>query len=278
MRDDIEIDGVWLVEYGVVLSSVMISEPEPKTYMVDIPGGDGSIDLTDSVSGGAVYKNRKLEFGLAVRGNDWQGTALRLRNAYHGRRVALRCSWDKDHTYFGRVALDTSKSSKRRGSVKLTVDADPYKLRETRTYRVNSAGGVAVTLESGRKPVRPTVEVERRALVSQGGRTWEVGPGSWELDGLVLRQGANRVTINTYPEYSHETWAAYRGEAWASLAGKLLSHVAAGGKPLQDPDPLSNYAGRPWEAMRGRTWLSMSHPASPGDEFGAYVQYKWYDL
>ena len=40
---------------------VTIDFPEAKTYLVDLPGGNGSIDLTTTLTGGDVkYKDRNI--------------------------------------------------------------------------------------------------------------------------------------------------------------------------------------------------------------------------
>ena len=51
-------------EWGLMLISITIGLPEPKTVLIDIPGGDGVLDLSESLTGRMQYGTRKLEFRL----------------------------------------------------------------------------------------------------------------------------------------------------------------------------------------------------------------------
>lgn len=280
MRRTLTIGGIdTYANLKLLLVKSELKPPEPKTYLVDVPGGNGTIDLTEALTGDVAYSNRQQEFAFAVvRPADFEALKSRVSNLLHGRRFDYRLSWDPGYTYSGRFSVSGYEESPGVGTIVVSVDADPYKLLETRTYLVNAAGGVVAALPCGRKSVQPTIEVRRNALVSFGGRTWSLAPGTHVIDDLWLRQGTNRVTINTYTEYSRATWADYAGKSWLDLAGKLLSHIAAGDEPLQEPDPMASYAGLSWYSLRGRTWQQMSHPAELGDEYAAYLQYEIKEL
>ena len=57
--------GTW----GLLLSDKRITTPEIKTYIVDIPGRSGTLDLTD-IMGGVRYNDREVEFILTpIEGN-----------------------------------------------------------------------------------------------------------------------------------------------------------------------------------------------------------------
>ena len=45
-------------DWGLKLLSVYIPMPTPKTQLVDIPGGDGNIDLTE-INGRPAYSDRQ---------------------------------------------------------------------------------------------------------------------------------------------------------------------------------------------------------------------------
>ena len=44
-------------DWGLKLISIYIPMPDPKTQTVDIPGGDGTIDLTE-INGRPAYEDR----------------------------------------------------------------------------------------------------------------------------------------------------------------------------------------------------------------------------
>lgn len=52
-----------------------VQPPEPKTLYQDIPGADGSLDLSTAISGHMVYSRRKitLNFGCGYEIDRWAG-------------------------------------------------------------------------------------------------------------------------------------------------------------------------------------------------------------
>ena len=51
-------------DWGLRLKEVKIGIPEAKTVYVDVPGSDGSLDLTEAQNGGVKYGMRTLELFL----------------------------------------------------------------------------------------------------------------------------------------------------------------------------------------------------------------------
>ncbi|MEG1827696.1 MAG: hypothetical protein RR218_10605, partial [Gordonibacter sp.] len=269
MINEVIVDGIPLcATFGLILQSCSEGEPEPKTYEVDVPGGNGSLDLTEALTGDVVFENRSFEFEFAFPDGRsvLSGMLTRLRSFFHGRRLPFELSWDGGYEYAGRFSVSsTARIAKQAGTIVVSASVDPYKLKETCTYRVNAAGGVTVSLPSGRRRVRPIIEVHRRALVSMDGQTWVLEPGASRVRDLWLTLGDNVLTIDTYPGYCVTYWTDYTGRTWGHLAGKRWSEVGAGDKPLQESPAWSDYAGQAWGNLSGKRWVEMMHPAEPGD-------------
>lgn len=286
--EQIVIDGKGTYDdWGMSLLSggVKTDPPKPKTYAVDLPGSDGSIDLTE-YAGDVAYGDRSMSFTLLVPGyrpDAIAGFVTRLDTWLHGRRLTFALSWDPGYTYVGRFSVEEAPNNYAWGSVTLDVTADPYKTRDDSplTWRVNAAGGVWLDLPVGRRRVCPTIEVNRRALVTHGGKTWELMPGASRVRDLWLTAGGNPLLINTYPGYSIATWAdvsADVSDAWSPMAGEAWSELAAGDTPPQAPDLWADHATDVWADSASKRWVELSHGAESGDEFAAYVQYDYQDL
>ena len=208
------IDGHDLGDMGlVVLDGFELPLPEPKTYLVDVPGSDGLIDLTE-FAGDIAYQPRSQTFTLAAVGltdRTAQVLQTRLARLVHGRRKTFALGQDHGWTYTGRLALGTPShdSGTTVWTWPLTVTADPYKTRDDSplTWLINAAGGVTLKLPVGRRRVCPTIQVRRTTLVSHGGRTWTLQPGASRIRDLWLSIGDDEMTINTCPEYSVAAWA-----------------------------------------------------------------------
>ena len=103
------VNGVDLsTEYGMILlDGYTLSPPEPKTYTVDIPGGDGVIDLTEGLTGDVAYNNREQEFTFAIIDVDnWERSKTMISNFIHGRLYDYKMTMDPEYTYHGRFTVE----------------------------------------------------------------------------------------------------------------------------------------------------------------------------
>lgn len=75
----LKIKSIGLLEHwGFLLTQKNISQPEPKDYIVEVPGRNGSVDLTESM-GGVRYGDREVEFVLLPIEGDY---SQRMKNYY----------------------------------------------------------------------------------------------------------------------------------------------------------------------------------------------------
>lgn len=110
-----------------MLSAMELHPPEPKVYTVDIPGGDGVIDLTEAVSGDTSYSNRMQAFEFDALG-DFELTKTMVSSYLHGRTYDYTIPGDPGYIYRGRWAVASYEEIRTgRGRIRLVVDAEPYK-------------------------------------------------------------------------------------------------------------------------------------------------------
>lgn len=285
-RNSLVVGGVdILARYGLVFTDDYdLGFPEVKTSYVDLAGGDGSVDLTET-SGAVRYKDRSQTFTLLVpRCTQQEAEAIRtsLAALLHGRRYAYQLGVDPGYTYRGRFAIgQLTRIEHTAETIPVTVTADPYKTRVDSpiTWLINAAGGVTLTLFVGRS-VCPTIEVQRTTLVSHKGTTWELPPGASKISDLWLAPDGDELTINTYPEYSATTLSDYASQTIADVEATYprIEDAAAGPTPAQVPDTLSSYADDQISDYADRKIVELEHPSSPGDEYSAYIQYDYQAL
>lgn len=270
-------------DLGLVLSDATSSVPEARTSYVDVPGRDGSLDLT-AASGRVAYKDREDEYTFVAPSVADGPTAIwamraQLANLFDGLRADYSLSWEPGYTRRGRWSVGEMKSRGSRLEVTLSVRAEPYRSRGEVVFRANAAGGTTVTLPSGRLEVRPRIEVSRRTVVAVDGRSWELAAGTWVIDDMWLHQGDNVVTIDTTPEYSVAAMSDYSADALSAHAGQTLAGLAAGGKPLQESVTLQSMASDALWDHESERLIDMTHPASTEDpSYNAYFAYEWKDL
>lgn len=144
------------VAFGMILlDGYKLSTPEPKVYTVDIPGGDGAIDLTESLTGNVAYNNRTDEFTFVILDVDnFEQIKTRLSNFLHGKAFDYKLTMDPDYTYHGRFQVSeyahSVVSNGIIGSIAVKVVANPYKSKGLQTYKLNATGGKMFRLGGGR--------------------------------------------------------------------------------------------------------------------------------
>ncbi len=117
-------------DWGLKLVSVYIPMPEPKTQLVDIPGGDGKIDLTE-INGRPAYHDREgieLTFDLMDESyREWLLRYSEFAREIHGRKVKMVLDDEPDHYYMVRLNLDSQKTNPVFSEVVLSGTAEPFK-------------------------------------------------------------------------------------------------------------------------------------------------------
>ena len=131
------VDGVDLsVRFQMILlDGYTLSPPEPKTYTVDIPGGDGGIDLTSAMTGDVAYSNRSQSFTFMVVDPDsFERVKTDVSNFLHGKSFDYQMTMDPGYTYHGRFSVTEYSHAVYAypglvGVFTISVDAEPYQLK-----------------------------------------------------------------------------------------------------------------------------------------------------
>lgn len=124
--------------WGLMLTNVTIGMPAPKTNLVDIPGADGSLDLTEALTGEIPYENRTLTFEFATTEQfseaTWANLLSTIAYQIHGKRIKINLDEDREWYYMGRCQIDTFETNRLESKITIVCDCDPYK------YDINSPG------------------------------------------------------------------------------------------------------------------------------------------
>ena len=149
----------------VLLDGYTLTPPSPKTYVVDIPCGNGSLDLTESLLGDTAYENRKDKFEFSViYPEDYELVKNQIINMLHGRAFDYKLTMDPDYTYHGRFTVESYERKAYAnglvGTITISTDSNPFKHKELQIYKIKAIGGCNYSFESGREPVCPVFESE----------------------------------------------------------------------------------------------------------------------
>lgn len=124
-------------DWGLKLLSVYIPMPTPKTQLIDIPGGDGNIDLTE-INGRPAYSDRQgVELVFDLMDGDYKIWFLKyseFAKEVHGKKVKMILDDEPEHYYRVRLELDGEKTNPVYGQIVLSGTAEPFK------YDLQSSG------------------------------------------------------------------------------------------------------------------------------------------
>ena len=111
-------------------SRPVFNPPEQKVKTVDIPGRNGIIDLSQSLTGYPLYNNRvgSIEFMVMNDFKPWQDVYSEIMQFLHGQNVKAILEDDPEYYYEGRFTINEWKSDKDWSKIVIDYDAKPYKL------------------------------------------------------------------------------------------------------------------------------------------------------
>ena len=114
---------------------IYISMPEVKEQVIDIPGGDGAIDLSE-INGRPMYGMRTVELEYHLRNVDnekWNSIYSEIGAAITGKKVKMVLDDDPDHYYMARLKVDGEKTDYVNAELTFSGTAEPFKYDLTAT-------------------------------------------------------------------------------------------------------------------------------------------------
>lgn len=270
----------------VLVDGYTLSPPEPKTYEVDIPGGNGKLDLTESLLGDTAYGYRKQEFEFyLIDVKDFEKVKTEVSNLLHGKSYYYSMSMDQGYTYKGRFSVTSythnSYTNGKVGIIKISINADPYKFKEPREETINAVGGKICIFKSGRKRVRPVIETHGSLKVIYNGTLVNLPSGSWTIDGLLFEMGENEAYFNSY-DIHNLTWGDLKtdGVTWGQFKEqKLFEWYKSKGTGTIVWKTWNDLADLTWENLSTSAWSDLSYISEISEDVkDIHIQYDWGDL
>lgn len=107
----------------------LFNPPDVKTHIVDIPGANGQIELTESLTGYPLYKNRtgSWEFNVVNGYQDWDVLYSEILGYLHGKTMKAYLEDDRYFYYEGRFEVNKWESDKWWSKITIDYDVYPYK-------------------------------------------------------------------------------------------------------------------------------------------------------
>ena len=185
-------------DWGIYLSSIVIDDPQPKEIYVDIPNGDGALDLTEALTGEVHYESRPMEAVFTIKPETYSVELVRyLRSYLNGKQRTIRTKEEPGYYLIGRCATSIKKDGV---LAVLTVKAtcQPWKYKNDVTAintTIGASGTTTLNLTNERKRVIPTITASAAVTIAFNGQTISVNAGTQRLTNIALQYGNNVLII-----------------------------------------------------------------------------------
>lgn len=100
----------------------VITPPKVNTYYLDVPGADGSLDLTEALTGYPTYGDRQGTFNFQIYApkTEWYNVVNELVHDLHGKRADVILDEDAQYYYKGRLTVGTPSYGKNKATISIT--------------------------------------------------------------------------------------------------------------------------------------------------------------
>lgn len=207
----------WKDWHLIPASRPVFNPPEVKTTVIDVPGMDGGIDLSEILSGYPLYKNRSGSFEFVVDPDwkPWSEAYSEIANYIHGQHLRAILTDDPTYFYEGRFSLDSWKSSAKYSSITINYDVDPYKYNVVGTldewiwdtfnfetsviqnYKLVTINGTLnLTILGDEKRVSPIFTATADMTLTYKGSTYPIKKGTHKIYGVTFGSGENKITVS----------------------------------------------------------------------------------
>lgn len=214
IHQSVSINGIdMLSTYRMALANRhCVQPPVPKTIYQDIPGADGSLDLSTAIAGRIIYERRAitLNFGCGYPMDKWPEVFSEVLQNFHGREGKLIFDDDPMYYYAGRMTVSEYSRARTLGTFTISVNADPYKYELTasdedwlwdpfsfekgiiRDYKeLEVTGSLSLTVPGTQRWVIPEITVSTAMTVSYDGKDYELKQGTNKIYDIVIKEGEN---------------------------------------------------------------------------------------
>ena len=184
-------------DFGLKLIRFTVSLPEPMVNEVEIPGMNGNLDLSESLTGEVIYKNRVLTAEFTMEEQDEALLQIRMNsinNYLHGIVHIICPDMDSAYEYKGRNKVVFTPMGCYQ-LVTITANVHPYKMKRINTVVSQSiAGEEAVVCCNERKSVVPTITTNADFTLKFNDISVSIAAGETIVPDIKFVQGENIIT------------------------------------------------------------------------------------
>ena len=187
-------------DLNLIQQHVEVAPAEPKLILIDVPGADGSKDMSEQPAGRIVYNDRLLVWTFALYpGDNWAAKRREVSNALNGRRCRITLDEDPDFYYDGRLAVKSYPRDKTLRQITLEATCAPYMLKQSETTITANLTTTDLRLQISNeyKPAIPLITVTAETMLGWNGGSITLPPGSHRSLDIEFPEGVSTMTART---------------------------------------------------------------------------------
>ncbi len=188
-------------DLNLILSAEDIPPAEPKTSFIDVPGADGSLDMTEA-HGEVKYSDRECTFTFTMNPLDsstWEEKKTEVSNKLNGKVFKITLDKDEDYYYTGRCSVNEFSSDKRIKQIVIAARVHPYKFKQnvtTLNYNLTESQQT-INITNARKAVSPTITCTNdNTVIVFGTATFNLSAGTHKVLDIRFVEGNNQLTLS----------------------------------------------------------------------------------
>lgn len=200
-------------DFNLYIEKLEITGAQVKTNIVDIPGADGELDFSYSLTGEAKFQNRRINITCAnLKRYFTLQEYSRVQNAIHGKKMRIRLSKDLNFYYEGKVSVNKYEANGLIREILIECNVEPYKydlfssdedwewnpfdfetgiINETKDLEVN--GELEVTILGRRQKVVPKFVCENALQLLFNEQTYNLPSGESYSPDIEICEGENTL-------------------------------------------------------------------------------------
>lgn len=195
--------------------------PEPYTGYVEVPDRDGWVDLTNSVSDKARYRDKSYTFDIMYKekGNEnlfgtGESEIEKLVSYINGYRCSISPDDENGYTAVGRVTCEYIEHKPDYTIVRVNCTCEPYSV-VTKRQTFDVTDGITAIIHTSVYSQIPIFICDVTTTIIFDGITYTIPPGASTIPGIVFTAGDNSIYMfadegavitTTYGYLENFTW------------------------------------------------------------------------
>lgn len=189
-------------DWGLILTSKTYTPPTPKTNYVDVDGRDGSLDLTEALTGEVKYETRKGTYKFVDINGTYQEREDRITEilkTLHGRELKIMIDDDELHYMLGRCTITALANNNAYCEMTIETKCEPWKYHILETVRTVEVNGQPIELpcvNTGVKTVTPELKVTGTVNIKFDNANLSLSDGTYKVPELRFKSGLTVLTVS----------------------------------------------------------------------------------